>query len=87
MNAAFGAEALGYVAAALTTLCWAPQAIHIIRTRDTRAISLVTQTAFTLGVALWLGYGLMIGSTPVIAANAVTLVLTALILSLKLRFG
>jgi len=38
---------------------------------------------FTLGVALWLGYGLVIGSVPVIAANAVTLVLASLVLGLK----
>ncbi len=57
-----------------------PQAAQIIRTRDTRSISLITQGAFFVGVTLWLGYGLMIGSIPVIAANAVTMVLAGAIL-------
>ena len=80
-------EAVGFAAAVLTTLCWIPQALRTIRTRDTRAISLVTQAAFTFGVGLWLLYGLLIGSTPVIVANAVSFVLVATILALKIRFG
>lgn len=80
-------EILGLAAACGTTLCWAPQALRIIRTRDTRAISLVSQTAFALGTALWFLYGLAIGSWPVIMANAVTFVLVATIIGLKLRFG
>jgi MtN3 and saliva related transmembrane protein len=80
-------EALGAVAAILTTLCWLPQAFRIMRTRDTRSISLLTQGAFTVGVVLWLGYGLMIGSYPVIVSNAVTMLLAGAILGMKLRYG
>lgn len=74
-------------AAVVTTFCWVPQALRILRTRDTRAISLITHTAFACGIALWLAYGILIGSPPVIAANAVTLVLIGAILVMKLRFG
>lgn len=87
MLAPFTIEILGLSAAMLTTLCWVPQAIRTIRTRDTRAISLITQCAFAAGVFLWLLYGLAIGSTPIILANAVTLVLVTTILALKLRYG
>jgi MtN3 and saliva related transmembrane protein len=80
-------ELVGGAAATLTTLCWVPQAVRILRTRDTRAISLATQAAFTLGIALWLAYGILIGSWPVTIANVVTLVLVAAILALKLRYG
>jgi MtN3 and saliva related transmembrane protein len=80
-------DAIGLAAALLTTLCWIPQAVRTIRTRDTRAISLVTQAAFTLGIGLWLVYGILLGSLPLIAANAVSFVLVATILALKLRFG
>lgn len=80
-------EAIGIVAACLTTFCWLPQAVRTIRTRDTRALSLWTQAAFAAGVFLWLVYGLMVGSTPLIFANAVTLVLASTILTLKLRYG
>ncbi len=80
-------ETLGFVAAALTSLCWLPQAWRTIRTRDTRAISLWTQSLFAAGTALWLTYGLQIGSWPVIVANGLTLALVLLIVTMKLRFG
>ncbi|MBX9910062.1 MAG: SemiSWEET transporter [Beijerinckiaceae bacterium] len=80
-------ETLGFVAAALTSLCWLPQAWRTISTRDTRAISLWTQSLFAAGTALWLTYGLQIGSWPVIVANALTLALVLLIVTMKLRFG
>ena len=80
-------ETVGACAACLTTLCWVPQAWRTIRLRETRAISLWTQIAFSLGLALWLAYGLLIGSWPLVAANAVSLVLVGTILVLKLRYG
>ncbi len=83
----FTIEAIGLIAACCTTFCWLPQAIRTIRTRDTRALSLWTQVAFTFGVALWLVYGLLLSSTPLIVANGMTLVLAGTITALKLRFG
>jgi MtN3 and saliva related transmembrane protein len=80
-------DLVGTAAAVLTTLCWLPQAIRIIRTRDTNAISLLGSAALTVGVALWLVYGIAIGDVPLIGANIVTLTLTATILGLKLRHG
>jgi MtN3 and saliva related transmembrane protein len=80
-------ETLGFAAAALTTLCWLPQAWRTIRTRDTRAISLATQGLFALGIVLWLIYGLLLMSWPLIGANAVTLCLVMVILVMKLRHG
>jgi MtN3 and saliva related transmembrane protein len=82
-----GIEILGFVAAVLTTLCWLPQALKTIRSKDTKALSLVTQGAFTVGVGLWLVYGILIGNLPIIFANSVTLVLVGTILGLKLRYG
>ena len=82
-----GLEILGFAAALLTTLCWLPQALRTIRTRDTRALSLVAQSALTTGIVLWLIYGVLIGNAPLIAANCVSLVLVGTILVLKLRFG
>lgn len=80
-------EWIGYAAAVLTTSSFIPQAIMTIRTRDTRGISRGMYVIFTLGVALWLVYGIAIGSWPMILANVVTLILAATILGLKLRFG
>ncbi|MBL8339930.1 MAG: SemiSWEET transporter [Rubrivivax sp.] len=79
------AEVLGALAAVLTTAAFVPQAVLTLRTRDTRGISLAMYTAFTLGVSLWLAYGIVIGRWPIIVANAVTLALAATILVTKLR--
>jgi MtN3 and saliva related transmembrane protein len=83
----FATEFVGFAAATLTSLCWLPQAWRTIRTRDTRAISLWTQLLFACGVALWLGYGLLILSWPVTIANTLTLAQLLLIIAMKLRFG
>ncbi|MDX2263863.1 MAG: SemiSWEET transporter [Hyphomicrobiales bacterium] len=78
---------IGGVAAALTTGAFLPQAIRIIRTRETAGISLAMYAVFTAGVVLWLVYGVLIGDIPIIAANLLTLVQSAAILALKLRYG
>ncbi|NDF03897.1 MAG: hypothetical protein EB068_02125, partial [Betaproteobacteria bacterium] len=59
-------EIVGLVAAALTTLAFVPQALKSWRTRDLSGVSLVMYGVFTSGVALWLLYGLLIESWPVI---------------------
>ena len=74
---------LGYPAVFLTTVAFVPQAWQSWRTRDLSGISLPMYALFTLGVALWLGYGVAIGSLPVIAANTVTLLLASVVLWLK----
>jgi MtN3 and saliva related transmembrane protein len=76
-------EWLGYVAATLTTGSFALQAWHTFRTRDVSGISLGMYSAFTVGVALWLAYGLALPSWPVTIANAVTLALAMSILVMK----
>ena len=78
-------DLIGYPAAILTTTAFAPQAWRSWRTRDMSGISLLMYTLFTLGVALWCAYGVVIGSWPVIVANGITLVLAAMVLGLKVR--
>ncbi len=80
-------EWIGYTAAILTSISFIPQAVMTIRTRNTRGISRGMYLMFTVGVALWLAYGIALGSWPMILANVVTLVLAATILVFKLRFG
>lgn len=80
-------DSIGYLAASLTTFSFLPQALHTFRTRDVSGISLGMYSTFTLGIALWLAYGLMIQAWPVVVANAVTLLLASAILTMKLRYG
>jgi MtN3 and saliva related transmembrane protein len=78
------ADWLGYAAATLTTASFVPQAALTLRTRDVSGISLAMYGAFTLGVALWLLYGVRLGEMPIVLANAVTLALAGTILATKI---
>ncbi len=78
---------LGFIAAACTTAAFLPQAVKAWKTRGTRDISLLMYLVFMAGVALWMVYGILISDCPVTIANAVTLLLAAVILAAKLKFG
>jgi MtN3 and saliva related transmembrane protein len=80
-------ETIGYLAAALTTLSFAPQAWLVFRTRDVSGVSLGMYAAMVSGVALWLVYGVLIRSWPLVVANLVTLSLSGAILLMKLRLS
>jgi len=77
-------EIIGYIAATLTTGSFLPQAIMTLRTRDTGSLSLSMYSAFTLGVLLWLIYGIHLADKAIIYANAITLVLSSTILFIKI---
>lgn len=79
--------AVGLVAGFLTTIAFVPQAWKIWKTKSAKDVSLPTFVAFTLGVALWLTYGILNGELPIIVWNAATLVIAAVILAMKIRFG
>ena len=87
MSVACLIDIVGIIGAVLTTLCWLPQLVKVLRENETRALSLPTTGAFTLGVMLWLIYGLAIGDWPLIGSNAATLALMAPILVMKVRYG
>lgn len=84
MTASDWTDWIGYAAATFTTLSFVPQAWHTFRTRDVAGISLGMYSTFTVGIALWLAYGVLIGAWPVIIANIVTLMLSLCILTMKL---
>ena len=77
-------DLIGYAAATLTTVSFIPQAAKSWSTRDLSGVSLTMYSLFTLGVALWLIYGAMLGAWPIIVANAITLALAGMVLALKL---
>ncbi|HMG21005.1 MAG TPA: SemiSWEET transporter [Kofleriaceae bacterium] len=80
-------DLIGFVAAALTTISFFPQVLQTIRTKDTAAISLTMYLVFTAGTGLWLIYGIILGSLPMILCNAITVTAAAIVLGLKLRHG
>ena len=79
-------DTIGSIAACLTTASFVPQVWHTLRTRDVSGISLGMYSLFTVGVALWLVYGILMMAWPIIIANAITTSLALVILVMKLRY-
>jgi MtN3 and saliva related transmembrane protein len=78
---------LGYLAATFTTAAFVPQAIKVHQTKSAGDLSLPMFVMFTFGILIWFAYGLMIGSYPVILANAITFLLAGYILYHKIKYG
>ena len=78
---------LGLAAGTLTTAAFVPQLVKAWRSKSTGDLSWGMLITFSTGVLLWLIYGVWIDSLPVILANAVTLLLQAGIVSLKIKHG
>jgi len=77
---------LGLIAGLLTTVAFIPQLVKVWKSRSTKDISLLMYVVISTGILLWFIYGLCISSIPVIAANAITLLIAVAILILKIRF-
>ena len=78
-------EAVGLIAACLTTSAYLPQAFRIWRSRSARDVSLVMYVMMTSGTVLWLAYGLLVGSLSLIAANVAGLLMVGSVLVLKVQ--
>lgn len=78
---------MGYVAGACTTSAFLPQAIKMVKTKETKDISLGMYSVLTTGVFLWCVYAFINKDWPLTLANAVTLFLAGWILLLKIRYG
>ena len=79
-------SAVGIIAAVCTTISFLPQMIKIIKTKNTQGLSWSMYFVFTLGIFLWLVYGIFIKNIPIIAANVITLFFTSIILALKIKY-
>lgn len=78
---------IGILAGALCTISFIPQIVKIIKTKQAKDLSLLTFSIFALGVFFWFIYGIMIKEVPVILANGITLVLVAIVVAAKLKYG
>jgi MtN3 and saliva related transmembrane protein len=79
-------EVIGMIAGTLTTIAFVPQVLRIYRTKSARDVSYLTFGIFSVGVVLWLIYGLLIRSPAIIASNVITLLLATAVLLLKARY-
>jgi len=80
-------DVIGFFSGFCTTIAFLPQVIKAYKTRSTKDVSLLMFLVFTIGVAGWLIYGVLLMNVPIIIANIVTLFLAFLILVAKIRFG
>ncbi|HLT71135.1 MAG TPA: SemiSWEET transporter [Cyclobacteriaceae bacterium] len=79
-------QVLGLIAGACTTVAFLPQVIKTWKSRSAKDLSLSMFSIFTIGVGLWLVYGILDQNIPVMAANLITLMLAATLLIFKFRF-
>lgn len=77
---------LGLVAGALTTIAFLPQLIQTWKSKSAKDVSLQMLIVFSIGVFLWLIYGIYLQALPIILANFVTLIFNLVILGLKIRY-
>lgn len=77
---------VGFGAGTLCTLAYLPQALHSFRTKSVRDISLIMLVSLNVGLLLWVAYGFLIHSLPIILPNAVTFFLAFPLLIMKLRY-
>jgi MtN3 and saliva related transmembrane protein len=77
---------VGFAAGTLCTLAYLPQALHSFRTKSVRDISLIMLVSLNAGLLLWVAYGFLIHSLPLILPNAITFLLAFPLLVMKLRF-
>lgn len=80
-------EWFGMIAAFCTTVSFIPQAIQVYKSQHTKDISLSMFIIFTAGLVFWLVYGLLLNATPIITANALTLISAGYILIKKIQLG
>ena len=79
-------ETLGYAAGILTSIAFIPQVLQIYKTKSAKDVSLAMFLLFTMGVVLWLVYGIKANAFPVIMANGITLLLSLVILFFKYKY-
>ena len=78
-------ELVGYSAAFLTTVAFIPQAYKVFKTNHTKDLSLSLFIIFSLGVFMWLVYGIILENIPMTLANIITLLLSLYILYKKIK--
>jgi len=80
-------EIFGFIGGALTTIAFIPQVWRLFKIKSAHEISYPFTLMFLTGGIFWLTYGIVISKMPVIAANSISLLLTALMLYAKIKYG
>lgn len=81
------ANIVGTGAALCSIVSFAPQMIKIWKDRDASSVSLKTYSLTVTAFVLWTAYGVLTTAWPIVVANGVALIMAAVVLGLKWRFG
>jgi MtN3 and saliva related transmembrane protein len=73
-------EMIGYAAGIILTVGMVPQAVRLVR-HGAQGVAFGTWGALVGVIALWLGYGLQVGSLPIIVANGASLLIAVVIVA------
>ncbi len=87
MTTKFHYDIIGYLAAFFSTISLLPQIIKLYRERSARAISVIMYSLYSIGTVLWLLYGILLNSVPLIITEVITLIFALTILMMKLKWG
>jgi MtN3 and saliva related transmembrane protein len=87
MDAQILVNAVGTAAGLCSMSSFVPQLIKIARAKRAEGVSLRTYMVTVTGFALWIAYGVLLGSWPVAVSNGVCLMLAGAILALRWRYG
>lgn len=79
-------DVLGYISATLTTIAFLPQIIKTVQTKSAKDVSMGMFVLFTIGVFLWIIYGILTRTYPVLIANAVIFCLALAQILLKIKY-
>ncbi|GAA3595890.1 SemiSWEET transporter [Flavivirga amylovorans] len=80
-------EIIGFIAAFLTTAAFLPQVYKTWKTKDVSSLSLPMLFIFFIGILMWLIYGFLKNSPPMIFANSITIVSVFLLVYFKIKYG
>ena len=80
-------DILGYLSATFTTIAFLPQIIKTIKTKSAKDVSMGMFVFFTTGVFLWIIYGALTNTMPLIIANTVTFCLAITQIILKIKYA
>lgn len=80
------ADMIGSLAGMCTTIAFVPQVIKVVKTKSTKDISLSMFSIFSFGVLLWIFFGFITSSNPIIISNVIILLLSGIILAYKIIF-
>ncbi len=77
---------IGISAAILTMFAFIPQIIKVLKNKSAKDVSLITLLQLSLGVSLWIAYGMHLKDTAIIMANSITLITLVILLCLYFNY-